>query len=248
MTRGDRVLFQVRAFGGLVERTGLTSLPVELPVGATVGDLRRTIAAAHPGVAMLLPRVAVAVDLEVVDDAFVLADGQEIALLPPVAGGAGDPEDASASATDGPPTLTGLVRGPFDVQAVLDRIGAPDVGATVSFLGTVRDHAADLDGVVRLEYTAYEEMAERELAVIALELRRAHPAVRGVALLHALGALAVEDHTVLVAVSSAHREEAFTACRWALEEIKTRVPVFKREVTADGAHRWVGLPGDPARD
>jgi molybdopterin synthase catalytic subunit len=67
--------------------------------------------------------------------------------------------------------------------------------------------------------------------------------LRGIALLHAIGDLAVGEHTILVAVSSAHREDAFDACRAALEAVKDRVPVFKREVTADGAHRWVGLPG-----
>jgi molybdopterin synthase catalytic subunit len=87
-------------------------------------------------------------------------------------------------------------------------------------------------------------MAERELGRIADEIRAAHPEVRGLALIHALGELAVGSHTILVAASSPHRAEAFAACREALEHIKARVPVFKREVTADGAHRWVGLHAD----
>lgn len=238
------MLLHVRAFGGLVERTGLTSLPIELADGATVAVLRHTVMAAYPELAALLPRVAVAVDLEVVDDTFVLAATHEVALLPPVAGGADDETDDTADDPALPVTLTGLVRGPIAVAETLARLGAADVGATVSFLGTVRDHAADLDDVVRLEYSAYEEMAAHELATIAAELRAARPALRGIALLHAIGDLAVGEHTVLVAVSSAHREDAFDACRAALEAVKDRVPVFKREVTADGVHRWVGLPGD----
>jgi len=229
---------EVRTFGGLAERAGLATLPVELPEGADVALLRRTLAAQHPALAPLLPRVAVSVDLELADDATVLSAGQEVALLPPVAGGAG-----AAGAGPGA-TITGLVHGPLDVDATLQRIGDPTVGAIVSFLGTVRDHAEDLDGVVRLEYSAYEPMAERELAAIAAELRAAHPEVRGLALLHALGPLDVGAHTILVAASSPHRADAFAACRDALEAVKERVPVFKREITADGAHRWVGLPDD----
>lgn len=228
---------EVRTFGGLAERVGLATLVVELPDGADVAMLRRIIAAQHPVLAPLLPRVAVSVDLELAADTVVLAADHEVALLPPVAGGAGG--DAGPSAAR---TITGLVHGPLDVEGTLAHIGAPDVGALVSFLGTVRDHAEGLDGVVRLEYSAYEPMAERELAVIADEVRAAHPDVRGLALLHALGALDVGAHTILVAASAPHRTEAFAACSAALEAVKARVPVFKREVTADGAHRWVGLP------
>ncbi len=246
---------EIRAFGGLVERAGLTTLVAELPEGADVRQLRRTIAAAHPQLAALMPRVAVSVDLELATDATVLHEGQEIALLPPVAGGAGEsddspvempvetPGDTRTPASAPPGTVTGLVHGPIDVDATIARIGAPDVGAVVSFLGTVRDHAEDLDGVVRLDYSAYEPMAEQELVRIAAETRAAHPEVRGLALVHALGELEVGAHTILVAAASAHRDVAFVACRDALEAIKERVPVYKREVTADGAHRWVGLPG-----
>lgn len=237
---------EVRAFGGLAERVGLMTLVIDLPDGSDVGELRRAITSRHPELAPLMPRVAISVDLELASDATVLDEGVEIALLPPVAGGAGpsdgDADDASEVGAGADLTVTGLVHGPLDVEGTLTRIGASDVGATVSFLGTVRDHAEDLDGVVQLEYTAYEPMAERELTAIAAEIRSAHPEVRGLALLHALGVLEVGAHTILVAASSAHRAEAFDACRAALEAIKTRVPVFKREVTADGAHRWVGLP------
>jgi molybdopterin synthase catalytic subunit len=234
---------EVRAFGGLAERAGLVTLVVELPDDADVALLRSAVAAQHPELAPLMPRVAVSVDLELADDATPLRSDAEVALLPPVAGGSDEGDEDGGGA---PRTVTGLVHGPIDVEGTLARIGAPDVGAVVSFLGTVRDHAEDLDGVVRLEYSAYEAMAERELARIADEVRRAHREVRGLALLHALGELTVGSHTILVAAASPHRAEAFAACRSALEEVKQRVPVFKREVTADGAHRWVGLPDDAA--
>ncbi len=235
---------EIRTFGGLVERAGLATLVVEVPEGADVGDLRRIVASAHPELAALMPRVAVSIDLELATDATLLHAGQEVALLPPVAGGS-DPADPADPADPvrggGTDTVTGLVHGPIDVAATIARISAPDVGAVVSFLGTVRDHAEDLEGVVRLDYSAYEPMAEQELVRIAAETRAAHPEVRGLALVHALGELEVGAHTILVAASSAHRDVAFAACRDALEAIKERVPVYKREVTADGSHRWVGL-------
>ena len=232
---------EVRAFGGVADRAGLTVLPVELPDGATVADLRGALASAYPDVAPLLPRCAVAVDLEVAAGDRVLHGGEEVAVLPPVAGG------SDADGPDAPPsvTRTGLVHGPIDVASELAALGDPRVGAVVSFLGLVRDHAEDLEGVVRLEYTAYEEMAARELDLIAAELRRDHPEVRGLVLVHALGPLPVGAHTILIAAAAAHRDEAFTACRDGLERVKDRVPVFKREVTADGV-RWVGLEPDGA--
>jgi molybdopterin synthase catalytic subunit len=141
--------------------------------------------------------------------------------------------------------LTGLRTPPLDLEAAIAEVTGPEVGGTVTFLGSVRDHAPDLDDVVGLEYSAYPEMAERVLAVIADELLADHPDLRGLALLHAVGDLAVGDHTILIVCAAAHRAPAFDACRDALERVKDRVPIWKRERTADGADRWVGLP-DPA--
>ncbi|GGI03391.1 molybdenum cofactor biosynthesis protein [Egicoccus halophilus] len=226
---------EVRLFGGLAERAGGQRTRVEVADDATVADLRSALAAKHPPLAPLLARVNVAVDLEVVDERHPLAGAREVAALPPVAGGAADDHDA-------PRVLTGLRRPPLAVEDALATIATPDVGATAVFLGTVRDHAGDLDDVVRLDYSAYEAMAEKVLADLAAEVVRDHPSVRGIALLHSVGALPVGAHTILVACTSPHRTAAFAACEDALERVKDRVPVFKREVTGDGAHRWVGLP------
>ncbi|MEX0592769.1 MAG: molybdenum cofactor biosynthesis protein MoaE, partial [Nitriliruptoraceae bacterium] len=106
---------------------------------------------------------------------------------------------------------------------------------------TVRDHAPDLGDVVGLEYSAYPAMAERELMTIADDIAQQHSAITGIALVHAVGDLAVGDHTILVACVSPHRAQAFDACRDALEEVKRRAPIWKRERTRDGMSRWVGL-------
>ncbi len=226
---------EVRLFGGLTERAGAARVTVELSDDATVADLRAAVAAAHPSLAPMLERVNVAVDLEVARDDRPLADTREIALLPPVAGGAGD---------GAPKILTGLRTPPLGVEAAVAAVTSPEVGGTAVFLGSVRDHAPDLDDVTRLEYTSYPEMAEKVLADVADEIARDHPQVRGIALLHAVGDLGVGDDTILIVCAAPHRREAFAACRDALEQVKARTPVWKREVTADGTSRWVGLPPD----
>jgi MoaE-MoaD fusion protein len=234
----------VRLFGGLAERAGSSHVAVELPGGATVADLRHAVAAAHPTLGPLVDRSGVAVDLEVRTDDHRISEDAEVALLPPVAGGsdAGGSDAGESGDTAEVRRLTGLREPPLDVASSLAAIAHPSAGGTALFLGTVRDHAPDVDGVVRLDYSAYPEMAERVLARLASEVAADHPEVRGIALLHAVGDLEVGAHTVLIACAAPHRDQAFEACRDALERVKDQTPVWKREVTADGAHRWVGLP------
>jgi MoaE-MoaD fusion protein len=243
---------EVRLLGGLSERAGAPHVDVEVPEGTTVRRLRDAVGEQHPALAPLLGRVKVAVDLEVAAEDDEVQPGAEVALLPPVAGGA-EPPTTRAPAADAPhPTTrvradgrrlsTGLVAPPLDLDAATSTTIGPEVGGTAMFVGSVRDHAPDLDAAVtHLEYSAYPEMAERVLDEIAGELLDERPRLRGIVLHHAVGRLAVGAHTVLVACGAAHRGEAFDACREALERVKDRVPVFKREITADGAHRWVGL-------
>lgn len=238
---------EVRLFGGLADRAGAPRVEVELGGPATVGHLREAVARQHPGLAPLLPRVKVAVDLEVAGEDQPLTPSSELALLPPVAGGAPAGPAARTAETaevrgDGRRVLTGLRTEPFEPAAATAAITGPEVGGLVTFLGTVRDHAAGLsERVVRLDYSAYPRMAERVLARLADEILDERAEVRGIVLLHALGELEVGRPTVLVACAAAHRGPAFTACADALERLKAEVPVFKCEVTAGGAHRWVGL-------
>lgn len=251
---------EVRLFGGLTEHARASRISVDLDAPAVVADLRAAIAAQHPPLAPLLGGVKIAIDLEVAADDRPVPVDAEVALLPPVAGGATDhdpstPEGPAATAgaedADGRRTTsavairTGLVTPPIDVAGATAAVSGPDVGGTAIFLGTVRDHAPDLDGVVGLDYSAYPEMAEKVLADLATEIVTEHPEVRGIALLHAVGELDVGDHTILIVCAAAHRAPAFAACQDALERVKDRTPIWKRERTADGSHRWVGL-ADPA--
>lgn len=221
----------VRLFGALAERAGTGQLEVDLPEGATAQSLRALVGERWPAVADLLPRVTVAVNQEVVRGDHPIRPDDEVALLPPVAGGAAA-------------VLTGLRAPPLPLDEALEAVAHPAAGAIVTFLGTVRDHSDGMDEVHELAYSAYEEMAERVLGDIAGETVARWPQLTGVVVLHALGDLAVGTHTILVVCSAPHREEAFAACRHALEETKRRVPVFKHERGASGA-RWVGAESGP---
>ena len=137
---------------------------------------------------------------------------------------------------------------PIDLAALIAGIQSPAHGGVASFLGQVRDHH---DGriVRRLEYSAYGPMAEEECARIVAEAEARWP-VR-VALAHRVGALEIGDTAVAVAAAGAHRDEAFAACRFVIEEVKRRVPIWKKEFYQDGAVEWVdatrGAPGEVSR-
>jgi molybdopterin synthase catalytic subunit len=125
---------------------------------------------------------------------------------------------------------------PLDLAALVDTVTAPDRGGVVTFVGAVRDHHHGR-GVTGLSYSAYEPMAESVCAAIKAEAERRWP-VR-VALVHRLGDLEIGNAAVAIAVASAHRDEAFAACRYVIEEVKRRVPIWKRERFVDGTEEWV---------
>ena len=129
---------------------------------------------------------------------------------------------------------------PLDITALVARVEAPDRGAVTSFLGLVRDHHAGR-GVSRLEYSAYAPMAEAEFARVVSETEARWPV--SVALEHRIGTLEIGDAAVAIAVAGAHRDEAFAACRFVIEEVKRRVPIWKKEFYADGTIEWVGAGG-----
>jgi molybdopterin synthase catalytic subunit len=133
-----------------------------------------------------------------------------------------------------------LTRAPVDLSSLIAAVSAPERGGVATFLGLVRNHQNGVP-VVRLEYSAYEPMAEAEAARIVAEAEGRWPA--RVTLSHRLGELAIGDIAVAVVAASGHRAPAFEACRYVIEELKRRVPVWKKEFYADGSVTWV----DPTR-
>jgi molybdopterin synthase catalytic subunit len=134
-----------------------------------------------------------------------------------------------------------LVHDPIDANALLRRVSNRSNGAVLLFLGVVRD-VNDGRAVTGIEYSAYAPMAERELADIASEAARQF-GTTDIAIEHRLGELALAEVSVGIAVAHPHRGEAYAASRWVIEELKRRVPVWKREHYADGTREWV----DPSR-
>jgi len=130
-----------------------------------------------------------------------------------------------------------VVAEPIDAAAALAFVSAPDCGAVVLFLGTVRDHSPGITGVTHLEYEAYDELVEPKIREVVDEAREKWPIRKAVAL-HRTGELAVGETSVAVAVSSPHRKDAFAAGRYIIDELKSRAPIWKKEHWPGGAE-WV---------
>jgi len=189
---------------------------------ATVGALRAALLQRHPGLARVLPRCRIAVGEEFADDDAPLRDGAEVAVIPPVAGGA---------------PLFRVVDRPLDLAEVIAAVRGPGRGAVVTFTGDVRGETRG-KRVLRLEYEAYPAMAERKLAEIGAALSAEHGAE--VAIVHRVGKLAPGEAAVVIACAAPHRTPAFRACEAAIERLKRDVPIWKREIFEDGSE-WVGM-------
>jgi len=210
---------RVRLFAILRERAGRDTVEVELPDGATVADALSELARL-PGLEEPIARMPVrmAVNREYADAGTRLAAEDELALIPPISGGAAAVHVAVSEQ-------------PLDAAALQARVGDPGAGAVVCFQGVTRE-------VARLDYEAYREMAERRMAAILAECVRRH-GLLGAAAEHRVGSVPLGEPAVVVAVSAGHREEAFAGAREAIDRIKAEAPIWKREVKADGGERWV---------
>jgi molybdopterin synthase catalytic subunit/molybdopterin converting factor small subunit len=208
----------VRLFAALRERAGASQRELELDGGARVGDVWAAL-----GLGEEPPGMAYARNREYADRAQPLRDGDEVAVIPPVSGG-----DFTVQAD------------PLDLAAVVDQVRDPTAGAIATFIGTTRDHNRGRS-VIHLEYDAYPEMAEAEMAKIAAAVIERHEVAR-VAIAHRTGHVPIGEASVIIAVSAAHRGAALEACRDAIDTLKQTVPVWKKEVFA-GGEEWIGREG-----
>jgi molybdopterin synthase catalytic subunit len=212
----------VRLFGSLREATGAKEIAVSLDAGARISDLFALLAADHGAFEKLAAKLRVAVNQNVVAFEHPLADGDEIAFLPPVSGGA-------------EPKRCWISDQPLDTGAVVNRVLGPDAGGIVTFVGTVRDTSRG-HSIRHLEYEAYPEMAEREMEKICDEAAEQWGA--RVAVAHRVGHLPIGEIAVVVAAAAKHRAEAFAACRYTIDVLKQRVPIWKKEFAESGEY-WV---------
>ncbi len=226
----------VRLYASLRERAGREMLVLEdLPEPLDVGGLKRVLSERH-GELGNLAAVRGVLGTSYVPDGAPLADGQEVALLPPVSGGS----LAEAALERG---VFELCPGPLDPAEAQRRVAHESCGAIVLFTGTARERNRERD-VVRLDYEAFADMAGREMERIFSDCRArlgADDPARKLRLLvlHRTGRVEVGEPAVVVAVASPHRDAAFQAARFLIDELKGRVPLWKKEVYADG-HHWIG--------
>ena len=209
----DEVRVTVRLFAGLRERAGRARL--ELEDIARVGDVWPALGLGDEPAGLLyaLNRAYVGREAE-------LHDGDEVAVIPPVSGGA-----------------FLLSAEPLDLSAAVAEVESVDAGAVATFVGTVRRRSRGRD-VLHLEYEAYEEMAEQMLRALAEELKTKHE-LSEVAIHHRVGRVEIGEPSVVIAVSAPHRAAALEACREAIDTLKETIPLWKKEVYEGGAE-WIG--------
>jgi MoaE-MoaD fusion protein len=218
------VKVSVLYFAVFRERIGRDDETVELADGASLDTLIAVLSERHDAVRSLRGRYRVAINQDMVDGSPLLADGDEVALIPPVAGGADRHVLLSAE--------------PLSLDRCLAAVRSPEAGGIVTFTGMVRRHSRGVR-VERLEYEAYGAMAEKVMHALCDEIEAEIPGAR-LAVEHRVGVLAIGDVAVAIAASAAHRAEAFTACRAMIDRLKDRVPIWKKEIGEDGSE-WVGL-------
>lgn len=213
-------------FGVLKEMFPADSQTLDLPAGSTVDAVLTHYRELLPQQPRLWSSLAIAVNQSYAVTGCLLREGDEVALLPPVSGGS--------------PHLVALIREPIDSTSLIAQVKQGEDGAVVVFDGIVRNHTRGRRTLF-LVYEAYEEMALRQMHSLAEQAIAGH-GVRQVAIVHRLGRLEVGETSILIAVSSAHRAQAFEACRWLIDTLKKTVPIWKKEHFIDGA---VWADGEP---
>ena len=220
-----RVLY----FAVFREKLGREHDIVALPPGARVRDAIDALSARHNPIAKLRGKFRVAVNADFTDEDRELADGDELALIPPVAGGI----------DEAPPARhVQLLATPLSLDRCIAAVGGAGMGGIVTFTGMVRRHSRGTL-VDHLEYEAYGTMAVREMTRLCDEIE-AEIAGTKLAVEHRVGRLEIGDLAVVIAAAAPHRAEAFTACRAMIDRLKEHVPIWKKEVGDDGAE-WIGL-------
>jgi molybdopterin synthase catalytic subunit/molybdopterin converting factor small subunit len=205
----------VKLFAGLRERAGTGERVLELPDGARTGDVWPQLGLGTEPAGLLY-----AVNREYAEPGSALDDGDEVALIPPVSGGA-----------------FLLTEEPLSLEAAFDEVRDDGAGAVATFTGTVRRESRGRT-VHYLEYEAYDEMAVGVMEQLAAELRERYD-VHAIAMHHRVGRVEIGEASVVIAVSAPHRQDALAACKDAIDQLKDTVPVWKKEVY-EGGEEWIG--------
>jgi len=229
---------RVKLFAACREAVGGAETEFEVPEGTTVREFQTRFLQAYPKLQPLADSLVVGLNKEYVSPETKIRQGDEIALLPPVSGGAGG--------------RCVVAEEDFSLDSLLREVRSPGAGGVVLFVGTVRETSQGRT-VTHLDYEAYREMAERELERLCEEAKGRWELER-IAIRHRTGHLEVGENIVAIVVSAPHRHHAFEACEWLMGQIKELVPIWKKETWATGA-AWVEghaprprvSAGEPAR-
>jgi molybdopterin synthase catalytic subunit len=233
---------KVLLFATLRDRAGRRKETYKLQPGDRVRQLKAAAIERHPGLAELLDAAVVAVNQEFSDLDASLKQGDEVAFFPPVSGGSGEAQ----------PVWLAVTEDPLDMNQVLHRLVTPATGAVCVFTGVVRAITEKGEGhqTERLEYEAYEAMAQAKLAQVADEIRRQWSQIVGIAIIQRIGDLPAGEPTVMIACSAGHRDSGvFEAARYGIDRLKEIVPIWKKEI-GPGGETWVEgsyLPGPEDR-
>ena len=228
MAHQDRVRVKVLLFGQAREFAGASAIELDLEAPATVESAFASLRSRHERLGRMERSLLFAVNEEYAERSQVLADGDRMAILPPVSGGAG-------------PDTFEITREPIDIPGLRARLLEGESGAVVIFDGVARNNTKGRPTLF-LEYEGYTEMALRMLEQIG---REAHDrwAINRIGIIHRLGRIEITESSVVIIVTSAHRGIAFEACRYAIDRLKKIVPIWKKEYFEDGAV-WVEGEGD----
>ena len=221
----------VKLFARLREQAGLAAETIQVPHGATAGQVYAALRVSHPALESDLDAVRPALNQEFVGWETLVGDGDELAFIPPVSGGA-----------HAPGVMFEVTTEPLDARRVEHAVEHPGAGAVCTFTGVVRDNSRGRS-VTHLEYEAFESMAVAEMRKIAAEIGERWPEAR-VAMAHRTGRLEIGEASVIVCTSAPHRAEAIAACKWGIDRLKESVPVWKKEHASDGTF-WI--EGDAAK-
>jgi len=222
----------VRYFALVREALGRDRDELTLPAGATAGDVLDRVFGEMPSLANARRSLMVMVNQVYAQSATPLADGDEVALIPPVSGGTGAHY------------LVQVTEQPLDARETESFVADSSCGAILTFTGQVRDNARG-QAVTELAYEAYAEAAEKMMTGIAEEITERW-GIERVAIVHRVGVLGPGEASVVISVASPHRPEAFDACRHAIERLKEVVPIWKKEHYRDGS-TWIGSEAEYRR-
>jgi molybdopterin synthase catalytic subunit len=236
---GRRVPVRVLLFGAAREAAGAGELSLEASAPATAASVLEELLEARPELRRFGRSLLVAVNEEYAAPTREVRANDEVAVFPPVSGGAGQLSDESVARRD----FFELTTNEIDVGAVARRVVPPECGATVTLDGYVREWTRGRR-TLYLVYEAYEPMALAELRRLVARVREQFPDVTHVGVVHRTGRLEIGETSVVISVAAPHRRAAFEACEWAIKELKRTVPIWKKEFY-EGGEVWVEGEGAP---